>query len=96
MLYQTSKKAVLQRDGYLGYWAGQHGKASQYIGVGLLVISFVAMGFLHGLGAGILTQFIVLMTVGSLIVCVSPLKVVDYRGLSIIFLGCLLLEITLF
>ncbi|MEH6679110.1 MAG: hypothetical protein V7724_01115 [Sediminicola sp.] len=95
LFYLTSKKAIIQRTSNLEVWAGKQRKVAKSIGALLLLICFVAMVLRYGLAPGILAQCIVLMTVASLIICVAPLRIINFKLLSLVMLGCFLLEITL-
>lgn len=71
-LYNTSKKAVLQKD-RVSVWLQANRGVSKSLGIFCLLISFVLLVIEQGIGTGILTGFILLMTVGSLIIILSPL-----------------------
>lgn len=71
-LYNTSEKAVLQKD-IVSVWLQRNRFFSKIGGICSLLIAFVLLAFEQGIGAGILTGFILLMTVGCLIIILSPL-----------------------
>lgn len=54
---------------------------AQAIGSGLLLVALALAISTEGLGSGIFTFFIILMTLGSLIVLLVPLDWIDYRSL---------------
>lgn len=71
-LYNTSEKAVLQKD-RVSVWLQHNRSISKVIGILFLIVSFALLVAEQGIGAGILTGFILLMTVGCLIIILSPL-----------------------
>jgi hypothetical protein len=71
-LYNTSEKAVLQKD-IVSVWLQRNRSVSKIIGILSLLVAFVLLAFEQGIGSGILTGFILLMTVACLIIILSPL-----------------------
>ncbi len=71
-LYNTSEKALLRKD-RVSVWLQRNRSFSKVIGIFCLLVSFALLAMEQGIGAGILTGFILLMTVGCLIVILSPL-----------------------
>lgn len=71
-LYSTSKRAKLNNT-KVDLWLQNHTKISKLSGVSLLIAAFGLSVILYGIGAGIIVVFILLMTIGSLIVVLSPL-----------------------
>ncbi|SNY95392.1 hypothetical protein [Flagellimonas pacifica] len=65
------------------------------IGIFFLVIGFTLLGIYKGVGTGLFWGFILLTTVGSIVILISPLKMIDYKSLVAIFAGFLILELTL-
>ena len=72
--YSSSKRAKLNHT-IIDRWLQDHTKISQPFGVLLLIAAFVLSAKLYGIGAGIFVAFILLMTIGSLIVVLSPLLI---------------------
>lgn len=71
-LYNTSERALLNTT-KVDKCLQKHPKTSSLSGFMLIGCSFgLAMNY-YGIGAGTLLTFIVLMTIGSLVVVVSPL-----------------------
>ncbi|MEN7548794.1 hypothetical protein AAG747_12810 [Rapidithrix thailandica] len=93
VFYNTSKKADLNRSGKLELWVQNHLQYSKYIGSFLLIVTLVVSIIHFGVGSGIFAFFVTLMTVGSLIIVLSPLQYVTIRIVSVVFLLSLLLEI---
>lgn len=86
MLYSTSKRmcmlisipfeAVLQR----------HIKSAKIIGVCLLLLTLILNCYTFGVTSGVLFFCIGLMTFGSLIILLTPLRLLTYRSLIIFVL----------
>lgn len=93
LLYNTSKKADLNRSFFLEKIAQDNPKPSKITGVLLMLIA-LAGSILHwGTGSGIFAFFVILMTVGSAVVLIAPLRYVNYKFISGMFLFFLMLEI---
>lgn len=71
-LYSTSKRAKLNNT-KVDLWLQNHTKICRPFGILLLIVAFVLSAILYGIGAGIFVAFVLLMTIGSLIVVLSPL-----------------------
>lgn len=93
LFYNTSKKADLNRSDILEIWVQDHHQVSKYIGCLLFIVAVVLSILYFGVGSGIFSFFVILMTVGSLIVLLSPLQYVNYKTVSLVFLFSILLEI---
>ncbi len=96
LLYGTSKK--MAPVGELGFekWTSEHKKASHYSSLTLMIVSLGLSCFYWGIGSGTFTFFIILMTVASLIILLTPLRLVNYTFLGIIFACFFIFEILLF
>ena len=73
-LYYTSKKAVLHYDNNFELWMKQNPKQSKNIGLLFLIGAYTFLVFSNALGTGTLIFFIQLMTIGSLVIILRPLK----------------------
>lgn len=73
-LYNTSSKATLPSRGP-GRWVQLHREGSRASGTIGLIVSFFPFVLALGFGAGIIGGTIVLMTVASLIIILSPLTI---------------------
>lgn len=71
-LYSTSKRAKLNNT-KIDLWLQDHTKISKLSGALFLIAAFGLSVILYGIGAGIFVALILLMTIGSLIVALSPL-----------------------
>jgi hypothetical protein len=69
---------------------------AQAMGLGLMLIALALAISTEGLGAGIFTFFIILMTLGSLIILLAPLNWLDYRSVGPAFSLMVICEIYFF
>tara|TARA_R110000868_G_scaffold119310_6_gene316031 strand:+ start:48549 stop:48881 length:333 start_codon:yes stop_codon:yes gene_type:complete len=96
IFFNTSKRAVKHCGFGFEKWIKNNTKSSKIIAILLLF----GTAFLHivsfGFGSGMLIFFIVLMMSGSLIILLTPLKLITYKSFLMLFLGVLCAEIFLF
>lgn len=93
VLYNTSQKAVLNTQYAIEKWIQSNRQKAKLIGVSILILTLVAANIVLGVTSGILFWLIALMSVLSLLVVISPLRIVNYKYLLLIFIGSLLIEI---
>lgn len=93
LLYNTSKKADLSRSFFLERIAQENPKASKIIGLLLTATCLVGSMLYWGTGSGIFAFFVILMTVGSAVVLIAPLRYINYKMVSGLFLFFLVMEI---
>ncbi|QTE22611.1 hypothetical protein [Polaribacter cellanae] len=91
--YNTSKKAILLNNRPFEKWVQQHPLVSKRVALGILFLAYIGAIILHGFGAGILMECIILITLASLVVCIVPLQIFNYRILLIIFMLSFFLEL---
>jgi hypothetical protein len=91
-LYYTSKRAVLTYDLGFEKWMKNNPRQTKITGLSLLLLAYAFWLFTQSLGCGTLMFFIQLMTVGSLIILLTPLKKVNSKALLLLFIGIALLE----
>jgi hypothetical protein len=91
-LYYTSKRAVLTYDLGFEKWMKNNPRQTKITGLSLLLLAYTFWLFTQSLGCGTLMFFIQLMTVGSLIILLTPLKKVNSKALLLLFIGIALLE----
>ena len=91
-LYYTSKRAVLSYDLGFEKWMKNNPKQTKITGLVLLVTAYAMWLITQSLCCGTLMFFIQLMTVGSLIILLTPLKKVISKALLLLFIGIALLE----
>lgn len=84
-LYYTSKRAALLYDFGFEKWMSNNQNPTKIIGITLLVIAYSLYIQTIGLGSGTLFFFITLITIGSLIVILKPLKIINYKSLLLLF-----------
>ncbi|AWW32817.1 hypothetical protein DN752_23220 [Echinicola strongylocentroti] len=85
LLYNTSKKAQLHQTHRLEIWAHHYPNQSKVIGLLLFLVGLLIAVFDSGLGAGIFTFFVLLMTIGSLVVVVTPIRFLNFKTLIVLF-----------
>lgn len=91
-LYYTSKRAVLSYDLGFEKWMKKNPKQTKITGLALLVTAYAMWLFTQSLGCGTLMFLIQLMTIGSLIIILMPLKKVNSKALFVLLLLAALLE----
>lgn len=72
VLYSTSKKAILNTT-KVDVWLQNHPKVSKILGLILIAGSFGLLMNYYGIGAGIFIAFIILITIGGLVIILIPL-----------------------
>ncbi|MGN7808971.1 hypothetical protein [Flavobacterium sp. 22076] len=92
-LYYTSKRAVLSYDLGFEKWMKKNPKQTKITGLVLLVSAYAIWLFTQSLGCGTLMFFIQLMTIGSLIIILAPLKKVNSKALLALLVIVALLEL---
>ncbi|WP_159021444.1 hypothetical protein [Formosa sp. L2A11] len=90
--YTTSKKMESQELLGFEHLLIQHKNLCKIISFIVLAISCILTIKVFGLGAGIFSFFIYLMTFGSLIVLLAPLKIFNYKSLSVFLVVCFVIE----
>ncbi|HWV71764.1 MAG TPA: hypothetical protein VN040_08620, partial [Pseudosphingobacterium sp.] len=88
-----SQKALLYPTIKLMSWIRSNPYSGKCIGL-LLLSAALALSILHfGFGAGIFSFFVILMTLASLTVLLSPLHVVNEKTLLLVFSLSLIVEL---
>lgn len=93
VLYNTSKKATLESNLQLEKWIQQNPKPSRLIGLSILAIAYSFLISVKAIGASTLIYFIQIMVIGSLIVILAPLRIINYKLVLGTFFLAILLEI---
>lgn len=94
--YQTSARAVLTHEkNVFVTWIRSNPKGGRLTGLFILSLSLTLEIIYLGIGAGIFAFFIALMTFGSLVVVLAPLRLIKYQSVGIVTLISILLELTL-
>ncbi|QDH80646.1 hypothetical protein FKX85_17000 [Echinicola soli] len=91
--YITSKRAVLDRELSIVKWGQHKPHIAKRVGGVLLVFGGLLSVIVLGIGAGIFAYAVVLMTVGSLVVLLNPLRILHPSMMVLLFSVSLLLEI---
>ncbi|MFH6933897.1 hypothetical protein [Flavobacterium sp. YO12] len=91
-LYYTSKRAVLSYDLGFEKWMKKNPKQTKITGLVLLVTAYAIWLITQSFGCGTLMFFIQLMTIGSLIIILAPLKKVNSKALIAVLIIIALLE----
>lgn len=92
--YTTSEKMDSQKLLGFEFLLIQQKKQCKAASFLLLILSCMLCIKVFGLGAGIFSFFIYLMTFGSLIVLLAPLKIFNYKSLSLFIFICFTIEYT--
>lgn len=91
-LYYTSKRVPLTYNLGVERWMHDNPKPTKITGVILLIIAYVLCLYISALGSGSLLFMIELMTIGSLIIILKPLKIVPLKNIAILFIVLEVLE----
>lgn len=94
--YNTSKKTVKHNYNKLENWIDENIQLTKIIATILLIISLILNIYVFGFGAGSLLFFILFMTIGSLIIILTPLKLIRYKSALLLFIISLLFELIIF
>lgn len=92
LFFNTSKRA--SRSDIFGFenYVFKHPELGKGLGLFLLILSLVLHLAYFGVASGTLLFFINLMTIGSLIIVLVQLKIVNYKNVLIFFFSSSLLE----
>jgi len=95
-LYNTSKRAMLSRTGYVQAWLQAHQQPVRLIGAGCLSFTFICLVCMDGGLMGILNALLMVMAAGCYIIGLAPFGL--FRWNHIIALGVIafLLEFLIF
>tara|TARA_R110002124_G_scaffold287335_2_gene473203 strand:- start:14148 stop:14474 length:327 start_codon:yes stop_codon:yes gene_type:complete len=91
--YQTSGKAVILRPAALEAWFISNVKLAKTLGPIFLVIGLICSILALGIGSGSFAFLCILMTIGSLVVLISPLVQIKADWLLIGFGLLFILEL---
>lgn len=83
--YNSSRKAVLAGDSRLELWLRNNPSNAKISGLLLLLAAFILMAMNKGIGAGSFIFLVMLMVFGSLVILLSPLKIVTLKTATIAF-----------
>lgn len=91
-LYYTSQKTYVSYDRAFEQWIKKNTRPTKYVGLVLLLSAFFILLLEKALGSGALTYCILLMTIGSLIIIISPLKIIKPAFVILLFTIAALIE----
>ena len=91
-LYNGSQKADLRQSLLVEIWLQDKPVIAKAVGLSLNFVALITSMWAYGAGSGIFLFFVVLMTVGSLVVLIAPLKFVDYKMVAALFIFSLFIE----
>lgn len=91
--YLSSKRVILTSNTGLRAWAVANTSASRCLGLAALTLGLILHTMHLGLGSGVFSFLVILMTAGSLIVLLYPLNVFKFRALLLVFAISLSLEL---
>ncbi len=93
VLYNTSKKAILNQNFHIEKWIQSHAFLSKLVGLFFLLTSLSLMTLNFGTTSGVLFWLVSLMTILGLIIIIAPLHKGNLYYFLILFIVILLLEI---
>lgn len=93
VLYLGSERAELNADLAMSQWFRRQRINVKGVGVALFLMATVLSVQIWGLGAGVLFFFVQLMTLGSLVVLLTPLKVLNYKWVLSLAIASFFIEI---
>jgi hypothetical protein len=85
ILYYTSQKTYVSYDRRFEKWIRKNSQPAKYLGLLILSTAFTLLLLEKAIGSGTLLFFILLMTIGSLIIILSPLKIIKPQFVLILF-----------
>ncbi len=92
-LYNSSEKAHLTKNTLLQKWLQNNKRNTNIIGIITLLTSlFLSINF-FGLSAGIITWIVSTSLFLSLIILITPLRVINYVSLAVLFTLTFLIEL---
>lgn len=92
-LYNTSEKTILTKNTFLQKWLQNNKRNANIIGVITLFVSLLLSINFFGLSAGIITWIVTTSVFLSLIILITPLRVINYAFLSALFTLTFLIEL---
>ncbi len=92
LFYMTTKRIEIASNLGFEKKIQAHQSLAKKIGLILMLISFITSVYQLGFCVGILFNVIGFMTIGGLIVLLTPLQLITYKKLSIVFVLCFLIE----
>lgn len=91
-LYNTSKRAHLSNVFPLEKWIQENPKYSKITGLSLLFLGYAILLFEKAIGCSTLIFFIQIMTIGSLVVILAPLRIINNKFIIALFTISIFIE----
>ena len=95
LFYNTSQKTTVTSVKNLEEKLGNNRQLSKTIGLSFLLITLLLAAINFGVFSGILFWLVSLMLLMSLLIIITPLNLINYKFLVLLFLVLLLIEIIL-
>lgn len=92
-LYSSSSRAELTLQYSLQRWVHKNQKQGMYFGIFCMMLSIIVAIAALGTGAGIFAFLVVVMTIASLVILLSPLRVLRFSTLFLLIVICFSVEI---
>jgi hypothetical protein len=92
-LYNTSEKAYVSDNFSLQKWFQSNNLFTQITGVTFLLTGLLLSISFFGLSAGVITWIVAVSLFLSLIILITPLRVINYAFLTVLFTLTLLIEL---
>jgi hypothetical protein len=83
-LYYTSKRVPLTYNFGFEKWMRKNPTPTKITGITLLVLAYILWLYIASVGSGTLLFIIELMTIGSLIVILKPLKIIAPKSIILL------------
>lgn len=94
-IYNTSKKALLQRQSILDNWLQKNKKQTKYLGLTFLLITLICSILIFNLTSGLLFWLFTVSFILSLIIVLYPIIKPKIKHLIILYMISLIIELTL-
>lgn len=94
--YCTTKRIAIQNIFGIEKWIKNNALISKFLGGLFFIASCIFHMYVLGFGSGAFTFFIVLMTIGSLIILLTPMRLLSYGSLFVTLIISLSIELKLF
>lgn len=83
--YYTSKRANLSYNFGFEKWIRNNTNPTKLLGLTLLLSAYFMWLYIASVGSGTLAFIIELMTIGSLVIILKPLKIINSKSLLLLF-----------
>ncbi len=93
MMYNTSRTALLSTNLSIEKWVQNNHLISKTIGLSFFIMASIMIIIAFGLTSGILFWFVSLILILGLLVIVSPLKIITYKHIIVLFSALFILEL---